>query len=1058
MALRLLRSLGSPGFRSSIFGKALLPLIFLLGLALGAGGLLLIQRTGRVFEDPEARWDREHFSQILDLKYQAESLAGQGRLVEAHRAYYELQRLVGSHAIKDPVLFDHVDAARADQAQVYGLLLADVQRRQQQAASQPPPGTQPTTSTASYPKQFNDPLPAPKPIPPELLAGPPMPAEGSGFARSPGSTASSLNPEPRTLNPSTNPSHSPSPPRPLASSSSDLDAQVGQSIQRGVDFLLKQFEDDEINCPEAKGTYKEGLNALCVYALLQAGQAIPDPRLDIRQPTMKRLVSRMKQHIMAPEAGEVQSPVTYAIALRTAALSVYNREEDRDLLKEDLKWLLAAHVNGAYTYDDQFSNLQSRRDDSSGFGVRGSPSASALPFDVRSSMFDVQSSMENSTIEDRTLNTEHRINGPSPSLLDLWTGDSRDFFIPTHNGEKIPALPPRLTPPRQIPRPVPKPTAPPVVRFPWDNSNSQYGLLGVWSAAEAGYEVPDKFFADVDGHWRSCQLPDGQWGYNAFQTQGSFGMTVAGIASLLVTHDYYEIPRLGGKLLKEPYSGPLAKGLAWLESDDNAVGVMDERMHYLGYNLYGLERVGLASGFKYFGKHDWYRELAARALSIQYPNGAWGKAPEGRDAIIDTAYTLLFLSRGRHPILMNKLRFEGQWANRPRDIANLTRFAGRELERPLNWQVVNLQSDWSDWLDAPILYLAGSQPPKLNPADLEKLRQFVEAGGLLFTHCDANNDSFNRFAYDLAAKLFPSYEMQDLPPNDELYSLQYKIAFPRPRLRVVRNGTRILMVHSPQDLAGAWQQRAEKTKRGEFELGVNLFIYAAGKADLRNRLASPYLPEPAEQPTGTVKVARLKYPGNWDPEPGAWRRFARYFQGQTGVEAQTKAIEIKDLADQTAEEITFAHLTGTAAHTFNDADASALAAFVERGGVLLIDNCGGSPAFAASVQTLLTKAFPNTKPQAMKGDHPLLKGDGAALTDLSKPRLRPYALAKLGPPSPHLHLLTGGKGTVIYSDIDLTSGLLGTHTWGILGYDPSYAQELLKNVVIWTSRRNTRQD
>src|SRR5207248_8214444 len=115
--------------------------------------------------------------------------------------------------------------------------------------------------------------------------------------------------------------------------------------------------------------------------------------------------------------------------------------------------------------------------------------------------------------------------------------------------------------------------------------------------------------------------------------------------------------------------------------------------------LYGIERAGLASGFKYFGKHDWYRELAQRILLTQGGDGAWGESN-----VIETAYHLLFLSRGRHPILMNKLRFDGYWANRPRDLANLARFAGKQLERPLNWQVVPLDNDYTDWMDSPILY------------------------------------------------------------------------------------------------------------------------------------------------------------------------------------------------------------------------------------------------------------------------------------------------------------------------------------------------------------------
>ena len=58
----------------------------------------------------------------------------------------------------------------------------------------------------------------------------------------------------------------------------------------------------------------------------------------------------------------------------------------------------------------------------------------------------------------------------------------------------------------------------------------------------------------------------------------------------------------------------------------------------------------------------------------------------------------------------------GYWANRPRDVANLARFAGRQLERPINWQVVNLDNPWTDWTDIPILYLASHQPVRLKNA------------------------------------------------------------------------------------------------------------------------------------------------------------------------------------------------------------------------------------------------------------------------------------------------------------------------------------------------------
>ena len=111
-----------------------------------------------------------------------------------------------------------------------------------------------------------------------------------------------------------------------------------------------------------------------------------------------------------------------------------------------------------------------------------------------------------------------------------------------------------------------------------------------------------------------------------------------------------------------------------------------------------------------------------------------------------------------------------------------------------------------------------------------------------------------------------------LPPAHPLYSSVYRLD-PKPRLRAVTNGARLLLVHSPTDVAKSWQLRDEKKDRAQFELGVNLFVYAAGKRDYRNRLDSPYLPDPSKAPLGRVKVARLSYAGgHWLKRPAPAHR------------------------------------------------------------------------------------------------------------------------------------------------------------------------------------------
>ena len=725
---------------------------------------------------------------------------------------------------------------------------------------------------------------------------------------------------------------------PIGGPIDDLDPRIGRSITKGIDFLIHRFDSranllEEIrNDPKGESL---GLDALCVYALMQCEQATGDPRLNPHEPLMKGLIRSMKMLPLGENHWE-----TYSRALRATALSLYNRTEDRESIRMDAAALVRGSNGGGYTY--QLAKSYTHGTVVAPFGA-------------------------------------------------------------------------------------------------WDNSNTQYGLLGVWSAAEVGFEVPENYWLSMQEHWVACQCPNGQWAYMGIRPLGggTHSMTCAGLASLFVTSEFLDMSRIGVAVGLDPYPPAVWKGLLWLEDGDNAV-----TLNHGGYDLYGLERVGLASGFKYFGTHDWYRELAQEAIDSQQPDGSWA------GSLVETAYNLLFLSRGRHPILMNKLRFNGYWANRPQDIGNLARYASHQLERQLNWQVVPLDRNWPEWMDSPILYLASHKPVKLTSDDCARIRQFVENGGLLFTQADGNAPEFNQFARALATRLFPAYELEDVPPDHPLNSVMFKL-HPAPPLKMVSNGSRILMLHSTTDLTKYWQMRDTRSKSSAFEFGMNLFVYAAGKRDLRNRLVSTYLPPLQSEPRVKWRIARLKYPGNWDPEPTAWARFSRWFGRQTGYGIEVVDVPIKDLNPQTAP---IADLTGNARYVPTAAEVEAIRNYVQGGGVLLVDICGGSGPFGEQLQSdLFFKAFADTPLRVMSDVHPLLNASAAGMDDLSRPRLRQFATELLGRHAGLPEMLRSGKGHVVYTSLDLTTALLGTSTWGIMGYDPTYAEDFVKNLILWTA-------
>jgi hypothetical protein len=255
----------------------------------------------------------------------------------------------------------------------------------------------------------------------------------------------------------------------------------------------------------------------------------------------------------------------------------------------------------------------------------------------------------------------------------------------------------------------------------------------------------------------------------------------------------------------------------------------------------------------------------------------------------------------------------------------------------------------------------------------------------------------------------------------------------------------------PQDLTQYWQLRSEKTQRPAFELGVNLFIYAAGKADLRNRLSSSHIPPPRAAGNFQIRLARLKYPGLWDPEPGAFARFSSWFAYQTGYDLSISAITPAELD---AAKFPVVHFTGTAPWTPGEAESAVIRRYVNDGGILLIDACGGAWPFGQSISSnFVPKLFPDATMSILNPEHRLLAGNADGMDNLTKSTLRPFTEQKLGKSAGRIEIYSVGKdnGKIIYSPLDLTAGLLGTNTWSILGHRPAFCQSFIKNVLLWSA-------
>ena len=144
------------------------------------------------------------------------------------------------------------------------------------------------------------------------------------------------------------------------------------------------------------------------------------------------------------------------------------------------------------------------------------------------------------------------------------------------------------------------------------------------------------------------------------------------------------------------------------------------------YALYGIERIGVASGYKYLGNINWFESGSNHLVSDQKPDGSFGDPTQiwGMNVrnIPGTAFALLFLSNGNAPVVIDKLTYASippqkgaqpvpdHWNQRPRDMFNLSHWMSAQTESPLKWNIVTLATPVAELHEAPIVYLAGSLP------------------------------------------------------------------------------------------------------------------------------------------------------------------------------------------------------------------------------------------------------------------------------------------------------------------------------------------------------------
>ncbi len=632
-----------------------------------------------------------------------------------------------------------------------------------------------------------------------------------------------------------------------------------------------------------------------------------------------------------------------------------------------------------------------------------------------------------------------------------------------------------------------------------DNSNAQFALLALYEAERVGVSATDQTWRLARKHWENCQQPDGAWNYKP-NNASTGSMTCAGISSMVISADRIQPPdaRVVNGEIKCCISGENAEGdnridraLDWLGRNFSVSSNPGTGQLWSLYYLYGLERAGRLTARRFIGEHDWYREGAEYLVRRQDPlSGFWVGSITENDKLVGTSFALLFLSKGRWPVLMSKIGHapEKDWNRHRHDVNNLTRFVESRWKMDLTWQVTDLRmASVEDLLQAPVLYFCGSASPLPDDpikrrAMADKLRDYIDRGGFVFAEAYCGDSGFDGGFRELMTLVFPEkeYRLQFLDAEHPIW--HYEVPIPAEYVRPlygVEYGCRTSVIYAPLDpvekprpsLSCLWElsssgreekypDKVQKQIDAGLDIGINILAYATNrelkfKTDVWSEIPKRKPGEQAEP--GEIHIAKLKHPGGCNAAPRALLNLLDAADNSLKIRV-TARDDLVSLTDDALFDYHLLFMHGRNAFRFTDEERKRLKTYLERGGMLFADSICASSAFTKSFRAEMAAIFPDKKLERIPIDDPLLttKFGGSDLHEVSRrdPQNRsataPVTAAIKKVPPELEGIKFDDRWGVIFSPYDLSCALEKRDSLECRGYTREDAARIGINVILYS--------
>jgi len=601
---------------------------------------------------------------------------------------------------------------------------------------------------------------------------------------------------------------------------------------------------------------------------------------------------------------------------------------------------------------------------------------------------------------------------------------------------------------------------------PGDNSNTQYALLGLNAASEAGLTIRPEVWALSRQYFELSQNRDGGWGYTPRHKQSTGSMTCAGVSGLVLagSRRYESLERLQGETIRDcgkgGFNASLARGIDWLANHFDVKQNFGNGQQWKFYYLYALERAGRLGGVRFFGQYDWYRLGAEEIVSLQNPLSGFWRGGGAENDVVATSFALLFLAKGRAPVLINKLRHppEQDWNNDPDDIRNIVSIVSADWKHLLAWQVVDPRTaSIQDMLQAPIVFFNGHLAPDFSQAAKDNLKRYIEQGGFIFAEACCSNRAFDEGFKALMREMFAQegVELKPLSADHPVWRAKHLLSPDVHPLWGIEHGCRTVVIYSPLDLSCYWnlseRSPANPAVIRSIKVGQNIIDYATGREMPADKLAIHDVIDFKRDniKRGALQIAKLKHGGDWNIAPQAIPNLMEVLRKPPL--SFDVVISQKELLPRDPNLIYYPliYIHGRAVVSFDDADLEALRKHLDPGaGTLFADAACGSPMFDGSFRKFVALLLPNNPLVPIPRDDELYSTKVGY--DLSQSQFTEAAGGVRDFPQ-----LEGVKinnhWAIIYSKLDIGCALERHTGMECKGYTHESAVKIAANIVIYST-------